>query len=164
MNSKETGRIVTGLKPWNSSDEREAIVAAGLAGGVAYLATMAVDLHLTGRRVDDLLFLGRPLAKDRNRARVAGVGVHLVNSIVLAAIYARFGRARFRGPGWWRGILFANVENAALYPLTVFEDHHPAVQAGEIDRYWSWPAFLLSIPRHIAYGAAAGAVYERLRR
>ncbi len=164
MSCKETGPIVTAWKPRNPSDEREAIVAAGLAGGVAYLATMAVDLRLTGRRVDDLLFLGRPIAKDRNRARMAGVGVHLVNSIVLAAVYARFGRSCLQGPGWWRGIIFANAENAALYPLTVFEDHHPAVRAGEIDRYWTWPAFLLSIPRHIAYGAAAGAVYERLRR
>jgi hypothetical protein len=157
--------MITSAQP-DAPDEPRAILAAGLAGGAAYLATMVVDLRLTGRRVDDLLFLGRPIARERNRrqARLAGVAVHLVNSIVLAAVYARFGRSHFRGPGWWRGILFANLENAALYPLTRFEDYHPAIRAGEVDRYWTWPAFLLSIPRHIAYGAAAGAVYDRFRR
>lgn len=161
---QEASPTLIKLTPRNDRDDRKAIVAAGIAGGAAYLATMAVDLRMTGRRVDDLLFLGRPIAKDRRRARLAGIVVHLLNSVVLAAAYARFGRSRLGGPGWFRGVIFANVENAALYPLTIFESHHPAIRSGELDHYWTWPAFLLSVPRHIVYGAAAGAVYERMRR
>ena len=147
-----------------TQNELRAITCAGLAGGVAYLATMAVDLRLTGRNVDDLLFLGRPLVRDRRRARRLGLAVHAVNSLGLATVYARWGRARVTGPGWWRGILFATLENLTLYPLTALEHLHPGIREGDIDPYWTWPAFALSVPRHIAFGAALGAVYNHLRR
>jgi hypothetical protein len=86
-----------------------------------------------------------------------------MNSVALALLYARL-EPRLRGQPWRRGVLFANVENLALYPITVFEDLHPAVRSGEIDRYANWPAFWQSVPRHIAYGAVLGILYDRLRR
>ena len=68
------------------------------------------------------------------------------------------------GPAWLKGVIFANVENVILYPITLFEDIHPAIRTGQVDRYFTWPAFWQSVPRHIAYGAVLGVLYERLGR
>ena len=143
--------------------DRRAAAIAGLAAGAAFVAVLEADLRLTGNNVDDLTFLGRPLVRDRERARRAGIAVHAVNSVALALLYARLER-RLTGPSWWRGVAFATVENALLYPLTALEDLHPALRDGQLDRYWTWPAFLQSIPRHVAYGAVLGPLYARLRR
>lgn len=136
---------------------------AGLAAGAAFVAVLEVDLRLSGNNVDDLIFLGRPLAGGPDRARPIGLAVHAANSVGFALLYARV-EERLPGPPWWRGVLFFNVENLLLYPLLVFEELHPAIRDGQLDRYWTWPSFLQSVPRHAAYGAVLGAAYARLRR
>lgn len=141
-----------------------AAALAGLAAGAAFVAVLEIDLRLTGRNVDDLLFLGRLFARDPRRARAIGLLVHGANSVGLAAAYAALGHDRLPGPPWWRGVLFCNVENAVLYPLTRFEDRHPAIRDGQLDRYFTWPAFVQSVPRHVAYGAVLAVAYDRLRR
>ena len=146
-----------------SSLDLRAVVLAGLAAGAAFVVVLETDLRLTGRNVDDLMLLGSPLVRDHRRARATGMVIHAVNSVALAALYARL-VDRLSGPAWLRGVIFANVENALLYPLTAFEEWHPAVRDGKLDRYWTWPAFLQSVPRHVAYGVVLGALYERLRR
>lgn len=139
-----------------------AVALSGLAAGAAFAAVLEADLRLTGRNVDDLIFLGRPLVRNPEHARLAGAAIHTVNSIALAALYARFAD-RLPGPPWLRGVLFANVENTLLYPLTAIEAFHPAIRDGQLDHYFTWPAFVQSIPRHVAYGAVLGALYARLR-
>ena len=141
-----------------------AVSLAGIAAGAAYAAVLEVDLRLTGRNVDDLTFLGRPFARDPARARAVGAAIHLSNSLALATAYALLGHDRLPGPPWLRGTIFANVENIVLYPLTGLEDLHPAIREGQLARYWTWPSFLQSVPRHVAYGAVLGALYDRLRR
>lgn len=143
-----------------------AAVLAGGAGAAAYLAAMDADLRLVGYNADDLVFLGRPFAGGRREwARPAGLAVHLVNGVGLGLIYALVAERRLSGPAWWRGVAYANIENGLLYPLCAFVDRvHPAVRDGQLDRYWAWPAFGLSVLRHIAYGAALGVAYDRLRR
>lgn len=150
--------------PDRSPIDLPAAAIAGLAGGAAFVAVLEADLRLTGRNVDDLLFLGRPLARDPSRARRLGLAIHAANSVLLGVLYARLAHDRLPGPPWWRGVVFANVENALLYPLTAFEDRHPAIRDGQLDRYFSWPAFAQSTPRHVAYGAVVGLLYARLRR
>jgi hypothetical protein len=56
------------------------------------------------------------------------------------------------------------VENVVLYPVTILEDIHPAIRLGQVDRYFNWPAFWQSVPRHIAFGAVLGILYDRLSR
>jgi hypothetical protein len=80
---------------------------------------------------------------------------------VLAALYGAI-EHRIPGPPWLKGILFANVENAILYPITVLEDRHPAIRDGQVDRYFNWPAFWQSVPRHVAYGVVVGSLYDRI--
>lgn len=140
-----------------------AIVVSGLVAGAAFVAVLEVDLRLTGRNVDDLIVLGRPLVNDRDDARKAGAAVHAFNSVALAALYAML-EPRLAGPPWAKGVIFANVENMILYPLTALEGLHPAIQDGQIERYFTWPAFWQSVPRHVAYGVVLGILYDRLTR
>ena len=139
-----------------------AVAISGLAAGAAFVAVLEVDLRLTGRNVDDLMVLGRPFVAEPRKARAIGGAIHVVNSLALASLYAMLER-RIPGPAWLKGVIFANVENVILYPMTLFEDLHPAVRNGQVDRYFTWPAFWQSVPRHIAYGAVLGVLYDRLR-
>lgn len=139
-----------------------AAAVAGLAGGAAFAAVLEVDLRLTGNNVDDFILLGRPLVRHREKARNAGIGVHAVNSVALACLYALL-EQRIPGPPWFKGALFANVENVLLYPLTMFEKFHPAARDGQVDKYFTWPSFWQSVPRHVAYGLVVGVIYSRLQ-
>lgn len=140
-----------------------AATVSGLVAGVAFLLVLEADLRLTGRNVDDLVILGRPVVKNPAHARRAGVAIHLANSVALAQLY-RLLEDRLPGSPLAKGILFANVENTLLYPVTYFEDLHPAVRDGQVDSYFSWPAFWQSVPRHVVYGAVLGGLYARLSR
>ena len=141
----------------------KAVAVSGLAAGAAFVVVLEADLRLTGRNVDDLIVLGRPFVEDPNNARTVGTAIHAVNSLVLAGLYAVFERG-FPGPPWLKGVVFANVENLILYPLTIFEDKHPAIRDGQVDRYFNWFAFWQSVPRHVAYGAVLGTLYNRMKR
>ncbi len=138
-----------------------AIAVSGIGAGAAFVAVLVADLRLTGRNVDDLIVLGWPFVKNPAHARRAGGVIHTLNSLALASLYAAVEK-RIPGPAWLKGIAFANVENAILYPVTVFEDRHPAIRDGYVDRYFNWPAFWQSVPRHIAYGAVLGVLYDHL--
>jgi hypothetical protein len=138
------------------------VAISGLAAGAAFVAVLEIDLRLTGRNVDDLMILGRPFIEEPAKARALGGALHAFNSVALASLYAML-EQRIPGPGWLKGVIFANVENAILYPIALFEDIHPAIRSGQVDRYFTWPAFWQSIPRHIAYGAVLGILYDRLR-
>ena len=144
-------------------DGRAAVVA-GLAAGAAFVATMEADIKLTGRNVDDRILLGRPLVKNRESAKKVGTLVHGINSLGFALLYAAV-CDHIPGPPWWKGTLFFNAENVMLYPITAaFGRRHPAIRDGQLPSYWTWPAFVQSIPRHIAFGAVLGILYDRLRR
>jgi hypothetical protein len=117
----------------------KAVTLSGLAAGAAFVAVLEADLRLTGRNVDDLMILGRPFTEDPTKARAVGMAIHVVNSLALASLYATL-EGRLPGPGWVKGVIFANVENVILY----------------------WPAFWQSVPRHIAFGVVLGVLYDRL--
>jgi hypothetical protein len=140
----------------------KAVAISGLAAGAAYVAVLETDLRLTSRNVDDLMVLGRPFTEESAKARALGSAIHALNSLALASLYAMLER-RIPGPAWLKGVLFANVENVILYPITRFEDIHPAIRTGLVDRYFTWPAFWQSVPRHIAFGAVLGVLYDRSR-
>ena len=142
----------------------KAAVIAGLVGGAVYVATAEIDNRLTGQNIDDLKLLGRPFVKNPARAKLAGVPVHINNAVSLSLAYAALGRNHLPGPPWLRGVVFANLENTLLYPLTALERFHPGIRNGEIDRYFTFKAYLQSVPRHITYGAVMATTYEKLRR
>jgi hypothetical protein len=59
-------------------------------------------------------------------------------------------------------MLFLTVENSVLYPVMMLDRYHPAVKAGQLDRYWTLPASLQSFPRHLVFGALLGSLYDVL--
>jgi hypothetical protein len=146
-----------------SVDLPAATVAGGIAA-LAYAGEQAADIAVTKHNADDLTLLGRFFVKNDSQARWLGLLIHLANGGFLGGIYAVLAHDRLPGPPWLRGIIFANVENAVLYPIAALEDHHPAIRDGQIDRYWTPVAFAQSIPRHVVYGAVLGSLYARLRR
>jgi hypothetical protein len=89
--------------------------------------------------------------------------MHLANSAIFGLVYAKFAHDRLPGPPWLRGVVVANVENAALFPLARIERHHPGIRHGELDSYQNRTAFLQNVARHVAFGAVLGTAYARLR-
>jgi hypothetical protein len=141
----------------------KAALMAGSLAGLAYAVTAEIDNRISGQNLDDLKLLGRPLVKNPNKAKVAGIPVHMVNSVVLAGLFPVF-RKVLPGPAIVQGVTYAVVENTVLYPVAAFENLHPGVRAGEIDRYFTLKAYLLSIPRHVAYGLTLGLLYDRFAK
>lgn len=137
--------------------------AAGLIAGAAYLAEMAIDLSVTRYNTDDLYLLGRMATADKRLNRRIGLGMHFCNSALFGIAYARIAHDRLPGPPWLRGAVVANIENAALFPLTAFEQHHPGIRNGELASYRTNTAFLQNVARHIVFGAVLGATYARLQ-
>ncbi len=144
-------------------DTRTAVIA-GLVGGAAYIAEMEIDLPLFGYNADDLRLLGRPFVADPVWNRRVGAVIHLANSAGFGVAYALLAHDRLPGPPWARGVIFANIENAALYPLTKFDRFHPGVKDGQLDQYWHPTAFIQAVLRHIVFGAVLGAIYGRFAR
>jgi len=137
-------------------------VIAGVTAGVGYLIQQEVDNRLTGKNLDDLLLLGRPFARMKQRAKAVGTLIHFGNSAGIGIVYAVIANGRLPGPAWARGMLFLTMENCLLYPVMSLDRHHPAIKSGEIDPYWTLPAFLQSFPRHLVFGTILGAVFEIL--
>ncbi len=142
-----------------------AAVRAGVISVVAYTVVMETDRRITGSRIDDLILLGRPAVPNRpDLARPVGAVLHLVNGAVIGLGYAALARDRLPGPVWLRGVAALMIENLSLYPLMSIARHvHPAMRDGQIDDYWTWPAFVESLPPHLVYGALIGPLYERFR-
>jgi uncharacterized protein DUF6789 len=152
------------LRFWNPERvDAPAAAIAGVVAGIAFSGTMYVEIRLSGRKLNDLVLLGRPLTGSPDKAALAGFPIHELNAAALGVVYATYGRNRLPGPPALRGALFTLIENVVLYPLTYFEGIHPAVKDGQVDRYWSLHAHLWTVPRHVAYGLVLGSLYERLR-
>ncbi len=143
-----------------------AAAISGLVSVAAYTAVMELDRRLTGSRVDDLVLLGRPAVPDRpDLARPVGALIHTANGAVIGTAYAALAHDLLPGPPWLRGATALMIENAALYPvMRLARDYHPAIRDGQLDDYWTWPAFAESIPPHLVFGLIVGPLYERLRR
>ena len=142
-----------------------AAARAGVVSVIAYTAVMEIDRRITGSRIDDLILLGRPAVPGRpDLARRVGAGVHLVNGAVIGLAYAAVAHDRLPGPPWLRGATALMIENLALYPMMLpLRTLHPAIRDGQLDDYWSLPAFVESLPPHLVYGLLVGPLYERLR-
>ena len=142
-----------------------AAIRAGVISVAAYTAVMEFDRRVTGSRIDDLVLLGRPVVPNRpDLARPVGAVIHLANGAFIGLGYAALAHDRLPGPAWLRGITSLMVENLGLYPAMSIARHvHPAMRDGQLDDYWTWPAFVESLPPHLVYGAMVGPLYERFR-
>jgi hypothetical protein len=135
-------------------------MVGGIAG-TAYLAEMALDRRVVSNRYDDLILWGGFLTRQPVRQRLIGAGIHYSLSVALVAAYSTISPLLPKWPGWVRGLLFVQVENALLYPgVPVLDAIHPEVRSGRMPSLLTWRYFWVEIARHIAFGVTMGALLD----
>lgn len=140
-------------------------VGAGLAAGSAYLAATWADSKLSSHPFNDLKLVGQMVTTRSPWWQLQGLAGHYGFSVVMALLYARYGRVLLPGPGWLKGVLFLMLENVALYPLGLLIDrYHAGVKAGELAPMMTWKTFWGQVVRHVAFGAVLGMVYGASKR
>ncbi len=146
-----------------------------LAATTVLTMLMAGSQGLGFTRMNIPFMLGTMTTPDRDRAKVAGFGLHFVNGLGFALVY----EAAFRGwgrAGWWRGAaiglvhsLFVLVAGMALlpeiHPRMASEQHGPTPT-----RQLEPPGFLALnygpqtpisvVLAHLVYGAMLGQFYR----
>ncbi len=148
----------------------------GFVGTVVLTTLLAGSQALGLTRMNIPFMLGTMVTPDRDRAKLVGFGMHLVNGWLFASIYAAAFRS-WRRATWWLGALVGLVH--ALFVLVVamplLPGLHPRMaseQRGPTPtRQLEPPGFLalnygartpLSvILAHLAYGAILGAFSRR---
>jgi hypothetical protein len=149
----------------------------GFVGTVVLTSVLAGSQALGLTRMSIPFMLGTMVTPDRDRAKVVGFAMHLINGWLFATIYAAAFQS-WRRATWWLGALIGGVH--ALFVLTVglpmLPGMHPRMaseQRGPTPtRQLEPPGFLarnygirtpLSIGvAHLLYGGLLGAFY-RLR-
>ena len=156
---------------------RGGVVLWGFVGTVVLTTVLAGSQALGLTRMNLPYMLGTMATPDRDRAKVVGFGMHLVNGWLFAGIYAAAFRS-WRRATWWLGALIGLVH--ALFVLAVgmplLPGLHPRMaseQRGPTPtRQLEPPGFLALnygkrtpisvIAAHLVYGSILGAFY-RLR-
>jgi hypothetical protein len=135
--------------------------ASGVVAALAYLAAQEVDRRLVASRTDDLELLAGAFSANPRVWRPLGLAMHLTAGAVFGVVFDRIVAPRLIGPGWLRGLLFAQVENATLFPIVGFIDRfHPAIRRGTMLPLGSWRYFGQSIWRHVALGVVLGLLWR----
>src|SRR5687767_1470640 len=147
----------------------------GFVGTVVLTTLLAGSQALGLTRMNIPYMLGTMVTPDRDRAKVAGFGLHLVNGWLFAALYAAAFES-WRRAGWWLGALIGVVHAGFVLAvgLPALPGLHPRM-AGEGQgptptRQLEPPGFLaLNYGRrtpisvllaHVVYGGILGACYR----
>ena len=147
----------------------------GFVGTVVLTGLLAGSQGLGLTRMNIPFMLGTMVTPDRDRAKLIGFGMHLVNGWLFALVYAAAFES-WRRATWWLGALIGLVH--ALFVLTaaipVLPSIHPRM-AGEQQgptpaRQLEPPGFLALhygrrtpvsvVLAHVFYGAILGAFYR----
>lgn len=152
------------MSPWfelTRPSLRRTVVTGSLASA-AYLGAQALDRRVAPNEYDDLVLWGGFLSRRRRWQRALGLVVHFSLGITLAAVYESVRLPLPPMPGWFQGVLFAQVENALLYPgVPVLNAIHPEVRRGRLPSLLTWKYFLVEAFRHAAYGVVLGTLGRR---
>lgn len=136
------------------------------------LTVAAQSLGLT--RIDMPFIVGTMFTADRDRAKISGLALHLVNGWIFAVVYALFFE-NIHQPSWWLGALMGAVQGlfvvVALLPM--LPGVHPRMvsdfRGPEPTRLLEPPGYLATnygaktplvlIAAHVAYGTILGTFY-----
>lgn len=144
----------------------------GFVATVALTATMVAAQSVGLSRMDIPLMLGTIVSGDPDRARVAGLVVHLVNGQLFALMYvAAF--AQIGTATWWLGLLFGLAHGVFALVLVVplLPGIHPRMESsraglhlpasleppGAFSLNYGRETPLVALIAHAAYGAILGA-------
>lgn len=137
------------------------------------LTVAAQSLGLT--RIDMPFIIGTMFTPDRDRAKVVGLALHLMNGWLFAIVYGFFFED-IRDATWWYGALLGGLQGMFIVAvlLPILPGIHPRMvsdfRGPEPTRLLEPPGFfvtnygritpLVLIAAHVLYGATIGAFYS----
>ena len=149
-------------EPIDLGDDVTRGAVAGVVAAGAMAVAMWLDLAVTGAKTDELRLLGGLVPGLRRLWPITGLAMHLANGAALGAFYG-WVQAGLPGKPWQRGLLLAEVENIALWPvLLVLARLQPASRGGTAQHFNTPGAFAVEVLRHAVYGVVLGLVFDRL--
>jgi uncharacterized membrane protein YagU involved in acid resistance len=147
----------------------------GFVGTVVLTTLLAGSQALGLTRMNIPFMLGTMVTPDRDRAKAAGLVLHLINGWLFAAVYAAAFQS-WRRATWWLGVLIGAVHAAFALAvgLPLLPGLHPRMASAQRGptptRQLAPPGFLalnygrrtpLSIvAAHLVYGGILGAFYR----
>jgi uncharacterized membrane protein YagU involved in acid resistance len=150
------------------------ILLWGLAATIllSSLTVAAQSLGLT--RVDIPFIIGTMVTPNRDRARVLGLVVHIINGWLFALVYALLFES-VHAASWWFGSLMGAVQGGFVVAvvLPILPGVHPRMVSDFrgpeptrlleppgffVTNYGRWTPFVLLFT-HVLYGATLGAFY-----
>ncbi len=158
MNLKTLHRLITpGWRPGRAA-------VAGLLATIAYSFAMYGDMRLTGNRFNDVRFIEGLLERQptaQKRVPVLAWGLHLLNGVLLAEVYAAVFKRWLPGPDWLKGVWFGELFTLAAWTTTPLVDkYHPMIQSGALPRLVNRTALLQNLARHFFFGLTLGLLYH----
>jgi hypothetical protein len=137
--------------------------AAGLIATAVYSVAMEYDKYLIGNYFNDVRFIeGIVEGKRQTRqGKAVAWGIHMLNGVVLAELYAAVVKRWLPGPNWLRGALFGELFITGAWTMTpVADKYHPLIKSGEQPRLANWRSFGQNLLRHFIFGLVLGLLYQ----
>jgi len=133
---------------------------AGMAAAAAWAGAEPLGQRVFGTPYSDVRLLGA-LTPAGAAWRQAGTAVHVVNGALFGVVFGRLG-----GDGWVQGLVAAQLENLALWPvMAVMDRMHPDRRSG------AWPPLFRSkrvlayeVTMHALFGIVLGTLLSHRRR
>lgn len=147
----------------------------GFASTVVLTTMMAGSQGLGMTRMNIPYMLGTMFTRNRDRAKVVGVFVHLVNGLLFSLIYVAAFHA-WGGPSWWKGAVIGAVQAGfvlvvalpalpGLHPRMASERRGPTVARqleppGFLGLHYGLPTPISVVLAHVAFGVILGVFYS----
>ena len=148
----------------------------GFVGTVVLTGLLSASQALGLTRMNIPFMLGTMTTPDRDRAKLVGFGMHLINGWLFATVYAAAFQS-WRRATWWLGALIGFVHGlfVLVAAMPLIPSLHPRManeQQGPTPTHQLEPpgAFALNYGKrtpisvliaHVLYGAILGAFYRR---
>ena len=139
---------------------------AGLVATAAYSLVMEADMSITGNRYSDVRFIQGLLGGKSSRHQAFAFpflawGIHFLNGVILAELYAAVFKRILPGPNWLKGACFGELFLLSTWWLAPLVDtYHPLTRSGELARLATWTSFFQNIVRHLVFGLLLGLLYR----
>ncbi len=137
---------------------------AGLLATAAYSLVMEGDMHITGNRYSDVLFIQGLLDRKSPRQNTFPLFawiIHFLNGVILAELYAAVFKRFLPGPNWLKGAIFGEMFLASTWWMAPLVDkYHPLTKSGELAKLATWTSLFQNIVRHLVFGLLLGLLYR----
>jgi uncharacterized membrane protein YagU involved in acid resistance len=150
----------------------------GFGATILLTTVMAGSQGIGMTRMNIPYLLGTVVTPDRDRAKLFGVLLHLVNGLVFSLVYVAAFHA-WGGPTWWKGALIGIVHAAfvltvvmsalpGLHPRMASETHGPTSvrqlePPGFLALHYGMQTPISIVLGHLLFGIVMGAFYSPAR-